>query len=94
MAFGTLKKLYSRINTPIKERMEKMAQGNPSAKKSATTRKSSPAANLVKDPVCGMEIDPEVSSAESFQGKDYYFCSSQCVGEFRKDPTKFVRVAS
>ncbi len=40
---------------------------------------------MVKDPVCGMEIDEkkaEFSTAKN--GKRYYFCSKSCYNEFNK----------
>jgi len=45
----------------------------------------------VKDPVCGMEIDPETAAGESeYQGKTYYFCGPGCKKAFDKDPQKYV----
>ncbi len=46
---------------------------------------------MVKDPVCGMEIDPTPAAGKSeYQGQTYYFCSPGCKREFDKDPKKFV----
>jgi len=46
---------------------------------------------LVKDPVCGMEIDPETAAGkEDYQGKTYYFCSTVCHQAFKAEPQKFV----
>jgi P-type Cu+ transporter len=44
----------------------------------------------VKDPVCGMTIDPAdaVASAEH-QGKTYYFCSQACHQQFVAAPERF-----
>jgi P-type Cu+ transporter len=48
------------------------------------------AGKLVKDPTCGMEVDPAESVAagntESFQGTTYYFCSRDCRDKFHKAP--------
>lgn len=40
---------------------------------------------MVKDPVCGMEID-EKKAQFSFvkNGEKYYFCSENCYEEFKK----------
>ncbi len=47
-------------------------------------------AEKVKDPVCGMEIDPEHAAGKTeYQGKTYYFCSSGCKTTFEKDPAKY-----
>ena len=44
----------------------------------------------VKDPVCGMEIDPESAAAQmEYQGKTYYFCSHDCHEKFIAEPQKF-----
>jgi YHS domain-containing protein len=46
---------------------------------------------MVKDPVCGMEIDPKTAAGKSdYKGKTYYFCSSGCKSDFDKTPEKFV----
>ena len=48
-------------------------------------------ANTVKDPVCGMEIDPATAAGSSeYQGQTYYFCSPRCKKSFEKDPEKYV----
>ncbi|MBZ0291509.1 MAG: YHS domain-containing protein [Anaerolineae bacterium] len=45
----------------------------------------------VKDPVCGMEIDPKEAAGKSeYQGHTYYFCSSDCKKAFDKEPEKYV----
>jgi len=44
----------------------------------------------VKDPVCGMEIDPNSATAnEEYQGKTYYFCSDACHDKFKAEPEKY-----
>jgi Cu+-exporting ATPase len=48
-------------------------------------------AGLVKDVVCGMEIDPESAAATSVRnGVTYYFCAESCKQEFDADPAKFL----
>ena len=48
-------------------------------------------ADLVKDPVCGMEIDPKTAAGQSeFKGQIYYFCSYGCKKAFDKEPEKYV----
>lgn len=43
----------------------------------------------VKDPVCGMTVDPDVAREEGLiveaQGKTYFFCSQECAEEFRRN---------
>jgi Cu+-exporting ATPase len=52
-------------------------------------------ATTVKDPVCGMEIDPNTAAGKSeYKGQTYYFCSAGCKKSFDKDPEKYVGNAS
>ena len=44
----------------------------------------------VKDPVCGMEIDPATAAgSEEYEGTTYYFCSQRCHDSFVADPEKY-----
>jgi Cu+-exporting ATPase len=44
----------------------------------------------VKDPVCGMEIDPGTAAAsEEYEGQQYYFCSASCQEKFKADPKAY-----
>ncbi|MDF2883092.1 MAG: hypothetical protein K0R54_3649 [Clostridiaceae bacterium] len=44
--------------------------------------------DTVKDPVCGMYINPDTAIRETIDGKTYYFCSESCRKEFlRKQNT-------
>lgn len=44
----------------------------------------------VKDPVCGMDIDPQKAAGKSeYQGETYYFCSPGCKQAFDKEPEKY-----
>ncbi len=46
---------------------------------------------MVKDPVCGMEIDPKTATGKSeYKGQTYYFCSAGCKRDFDKNPEKYV----
>jgi len=52
-------------------------------------------AELVKDVVCGMMIDPATAAATSeYKGAVYYFCAESCKQEFDANPSKFVNGAS
>ncbi len=44
----------------------------------------------VKDPVCGMEVDPQNAAAsEEYRGKTYYFCAKACQEKFKAEPQKY-----
>jgi len=48
------------------------------------------AAVTVKDPVCGMEIEPAMAYGKTeYAGRTFYFCSKHCEEEFKKNPEKF-----
>lgn len=47
---------------------------------------------MVKDPVCGMNVNEKKAAGSStYAGKTYYFCSSNCKTEFEKAPSKYVK---
>jgi P-type Cu+ transporter len=47
-------------------------------------------ADKVKDPVCGMEIDPKDAAAkEERDGNVFYFCSESCHREFLANPHRY-----
>jgi P-type Cu+ transporter len=44
----------------------------------------------VKDPVCGMEVDPATAAAsEEYEGETYHFCSESCHERFVSTPERF-----
>jgi len=48
----------------------------------------------VKDPVCGMEIDPKDAAATSdYEGVTCYFCAVGCKERFDAEPAKFLGAA-
>ena len=45
---------------------------------------------IVKDPVCGMDVDPDESGLTSeYEGRLFYFCCSDCKQTFDKNPGKY-----
>src|SRR5205085_3293239 len=53
----------------------------------------SPAASehsYVRDPVCGMTVDPHSTAySHPHGGRTYYFCSAGCRNKFAADPEKY-----
>lgn len=50
---------------------------------------------MVKDPVCGMDVEPKTAAGKSdYQGQTYYFCSPGCKKAFDREPGKYVKAAS
>lgn len=51
---------------------------------------SSGAATSVKDPVCGMAVDPNRAADKAdYSGTTFYFCSQSCGTKFRSDPERY-----
>ena len=49
---------------------------------------------MIKDPVCGMEINPASAFAtREHMGQTFYFCSQACVDKFDADPHKYAHAA-
>jgi Cu+-exporting ATPase len=49
------------------------------------------AAGAIKDPVCGMTVDPATAAARAdHAGRTYYFCSQGCRDKFVADPARYV----
>ena len=47
--------------------------------------------NKVKDPVCGMMVDPAAGKPHmTYKGHEYHFCSDSCHGKFKADPEKYL----
>jgi Cu+-exporting ATPase len=45
---------------------------------------------MVKDPVCGMEIEEQKAHARrEYGGRTFYFCSAKCEAAFAADPVKY-----
>ncbi len=48
-----------------------------------------------RDPVCGMEIEPQSAFAKrEHMGQTFYFCSQSCVDQFDKDPHRYVMTSA
>ena len=47
---------------------------------------------MVKDIVCGMEIDEnQVAGKSEYKGLTYYFCAESCKNSFDTEPEKYIR---
>ncbi len=47
---------------------------------------------IVKDPVCGMEIDPASAAGSSeYEGQTIYFCNLNCKQSFDAEPEKYAK---
>ncbi|MBI3772764.1 MAG: heavy metal translocating P-type ATPase [Gammaproteobacteria bacterium] len=49
---------------------------------------------VVRDPVCGMEVEPKQAAASAeYRSTTYYFCSAGCHAKFQAHPEQYVTVA-
>lgn len=55
--------------------------------------KSAIAVQTVKDPVCGMSVNPDAAAGSTeYKGQMYYFCSEHCQHRFQNSPDQYVGV--
>jgi YHS domain-containing protein len=47
---------------------------------------------MVKDLVCGMDVNPKTATNKSeYKGETYYFCSPGCKKSFDQNPEKYIK---
>lgn len=50
------------------------------------------AAQVVRDPVCGMTVDPAAGKpTATYDGHSYHFCSASCREKFMKEPAAYIK---
>lgn len=50
--------------------------------------------SAVKDPVCGMDVDPATAAGHSeHKGQTYHFCGSKCKAKFDQNPEQYLAKA-
>lgn len=74
-------------------RMKRAATAPAAVPETAPVASQMPMAGMgpVKDPVCGMNIDPKAPTTfkKEHGGKTYYFCSDNCKRSFEENPGKY-----
>jgi uncharacterized protein len=61
----------------------------------AHARRPDAEAKVVRDPVCGMSVDPDQAEYRSLQeGQTYYFCSAGCKASFDQEPSRYLSRAA
>lgn len=49
---------------------------------------------MVKDPVCGMDVDEtKTTETSEYKGSTYVFCSASCQAKFENNPGAFVKAS-
>src|SRR5215831_5161303 len=57
----------------------------------SNTQHTAGTTRTVRDPVCGMHIDPDAAAGKfAYAGQTYFFCHSGCLERFRADPARFL----
>jgi len=46
--------------------------------------------SMLKDPVCGMDVDANSPYHYVHEGQDFYFCNSRCEEKFKADPLRYL----
>ena len=68
-----------------------MFEAGPSCS-SLTMEESAKSATTVKDPVCGMDVEPSTARHKlDHAGKTYYFCCASCLERFRAHPDEYLK---
>jgi YHS domain-containing protein len=48
---------------------------------------------MVKDLICGMDVDPKTAVFKSvYEGKTYFFCNKSCKMTFDRDPKAYIEM--
>ncbi|VAW16309.1 Lead, cadmium, zinc and mercury transporting ATPase; Copper-translocating P-type ATPase, partial [hydrothermal vent metagenome] len=69
--------------------MNKSIQDELSAQAVAIKSKPSPD---IRDPVCGMNVDPNADKpSQNFEGHQYHFCSDKCADKFAAAPKEYIK---
>jgi len=45
---------------------------------------------MERDPVCGEEVHPQTASHVEYQGRIYYFASTECREQFLQNPEQYL----
>jgi Cu+-exporting ATPase len=69
---------------------KELIEMNHAAGEGATQHHGGAPGELVRDPVCGMNVDPKSTAhSDSFAGQTYFFCSKNCLAKFRSEPARY-----
>jgi P-type Cu+ transporter len=48
---------------------------------------------MIKDPICGMTVNPQTAAfSVHYRGQTYFFCSQMCRMMFEREPEKYKKV--
>jgi len=53
-------------------------------------RMTNPDKDALRDPVCGMLVEPDNPQRFTYKGKDYFFCSPRCLELFQNQPERYL----
>jgi Cu+-exporting ATPase len=67
------------------------SKANEEVKGSTMAKMVDPTKQLLKDPVCGMQVDPAQAISVDYNREKFYFCSQGCAAKFLADPGKYIQ---
>jgi Cu+-exporting ATPase len=71
--------------------MGSQSSNNPASRSAPHAHRQGHGADKMRDPVCGMMVDPLASKHHtSHESQDYHFCSSSCLTRFKADPATYL----
>lgn len=80
---------------PPPERGPAVAEAQPGRYNARTDQAKGGEREMVKDPVCGMEVDPKTTTLKAeYEGQTYYFCAPGCKREFERNPERYAGKAA
>jgi YHS domain-containing protein len=75
-------------------RLDGATRGNRSLGRTADPAPPSPSSTrpaMVRDPVCGRQVEPTNAPGAVFKDKRYFFCTANCQNQFDQDPQRYIR---
>lgn len=70
--------------------LNRLKQDHGSHRHPVAPERPAEAGGRVRDPVCGMEVDPAATAHRAaFGGRTYFFCSGGCKAKFKADPRRY-----
>jgi Cu+-exporting ATPase len=69
------------------------SKANEEVKGSTMATMVEPTKQLVRDPVCGMQVDPARAVSVDHKGEKVHFCSQGCATKFQANPDKYLQTS-
>ncbi len=78
-------------NKTLHENCDMSHKGHKHSHHNDANKQSSKNSSIIKDPVCGMDVDTKTSKRKfNYNNQDYYFCSDGCLKKFSQNPENYL----